>query len=91
MNKYEENVYKNIFEYPTKKIVELELKNEKLEKENKILRENAENNDKVVDKVNWEKKQLENNRDKAIEYIEEKFFDGMYKYQLLSILKGDSE
>ena len=91
MNKYKENVYKNIFEYPTKKIVELELKNEKLEKENKILRENAENNDKVVDKVNWEKKQLENNRDKAIEYIEEKFFDGMYKYQLLSILKGDSE
>ena len=35
----------------------------KLEQENKILRENAENNDKVVDKVNWEnlklKKQLE--------------------------------
>lgn len=27
---------------------------DKLEKENKILRENAENNDKVVDKVNWE-------------------------------------
>ena len=44
-------------------------------KENKILRENAENNDKVVDKVNWEnqllkkenqelKKQLEENKDK---------------------------
>lgn len=35
----------------------------KLEKENKILRENAEHNDKVVDRVNWEnlklKKQLE--------------------------------
>lgn len=35
----------------------------RLEKENKILRENAEHNDKVVDKVNWEnqllKKQLE--------------------------------
>ena len=34
-----------------------------LEKENKILRENAEHNDKVVDKFNWEnqklKKQLE--------------------------------
>ena len=27
---------------------------QKLKKENKILRENAENNDKVVDKVNWE-------------------------------------
>ena len=34
---------------------------------------------------------LQNNRDKAIEYIEEKFFDGMYKYQLLNILKGDSD
>lgn len=27
---------------------------DKLEQENKILKENAENNDKVVDKVNWE-------------------------------------
>ena len=44
-------------------------------KENKILRENAEHNDKLVDKVNWEnmllkkenqelKKQLEENKDK---------------------------
>lgn len=36
---------------------------QELKKENKILRENAEHNDKVVDKVNWEnqslKKQLE--------------------------------
>ena len=31
---------------------------EKLQKENKILRENAEHNDKVVDKVNWENKEL---------------------------------
>ena len=29
-----------------------------LEKENKILRENAEHNDKVVDKVNWENQEL---------------------------------
>ena len=42
---------------------------EQLEKENKILKENAEHNDKVVDKVNWENKQLENNRDKAIELL----------------------
>ena len=27
---------------------------EQLQQENKILKENAENNDKVVDKVNWE-------------------------------------
>ena len=29
-----------------------------LQQENKILRENAENNDKVVDKVNWENQLL---------------------------------
>ena len=44
-------------------IVQLQQENQELKKENKILRENAEHNDKVVDKVNWEnqklKKQLE--------------------------------
>ena len=39
-----------------------------LQKENKILKENAENNDKVVDKVNWEnqllKKENEKQKDK---------------------------
>ena len=49
-------------------IEELQQENQSLKKENKILRENAENNDKVVDKVNWEnqllKKQLEENKDK---------------------------
>lgn len=38
MNKYESNVYKNLFEYPTKKIVELEFKNEVLENENQLLK-----------------------------------------------------
>lgn len=41
---------------------------EMIEQENKILRENAENNDKVVDNVNWEnqllKYQLEEYKDK---------------------------
>lgn len=32
--------------------------NQELKKENKILRENAENNDKVVDKVNWKNQLL---------------------------------
>ena len=36
----------------------LQQENQELEKENKILRENAENNDKVVDKVNWENQEL---------------------------------
>ena len=47
-----------------------------LEKENKILKENAENNDKVVDKVNWENqllkkenKQLKEEKRKVRDYI----------------------
>lgn len=39
-------------------VAEDELKIDKLQQENKILRENAENNDKVVDKVNWENQLL---------------------------------
>ena len=48
----------------------------RLQKENKILKENAEHNDKVVDKVNWENmllkkenKQLKDNWNKLREYI----------------------
>lgn len=46
-----------------------------LKKENKILKENAEHNDKVVDKVNWENmllkknKQLKDNWNKLKEYL----------------------
>ena len=44
----------------------------RIEKENKILRENAEHNDKVVDKFNWEnlklKKQLEEYKLITIDY-----------------------
>ena len=40
-------------------ILELEKeKNEEIQQENKILKENAENNDKVVDNVNWENQLL---------------------------------
>lgn len=49
-----------------------------LQQENKILKENAENNDKVVDKVNWENqllkkenKQLKDNWNKLKKYINE--------------------
>ena len=50
-------------------ILELEKeKNEEIQQENKILRENAEHNDNVVDKVNWEnmllKKENEQLKDK---------------------------
>ena len=39
-------------------IYDLQQENQSLKKENKILRENAENNDKVADKVNWENQLL---------------------------------
>ena len=38
-----------------------------LQQENKILKENAENNDKVVDKVNWEN-QLLKKENKQLKY-----------------------
>ena len=43
---------------------------ELLEKENKILRENAEHNDKVVDKVNWENMLLKKENQKQKEVID---------------------
>ena len=45
----------------TQQIEQLQQENQSLKKENKILRENAEHNDKVVDKVNWENLKLKNN------------------------------
>ena len=39
-------------------IVQLQQENQSLRKENKILRENAEHNDKVVDRVDWENQKL---------------------------------
>ena len=57
-------------------IKELQQENQSLKKENKILRENAEHNDKVVDKVNWENmllkkenKQLKEEKRKVRDYI----------------------
>lgn len=50
-------------------------------KENKILKENAEHNDKVVDKVNWENmllkkenKQLKDNWNKLKEFIVKEYY-----------------
>lgn len=44
-------------------IEQLQQENQSLKKENKILRENAEHNDKVVDKVNWENLKLKKEND----------------------------
>ena len=43
----------------------------RLEKENKILRENAEHNDKVVDKTNWENLKLKEENKQLYNTIEE--------------------
>ena len=55
---------------------ELQQENQSLKKENKILRENAEHNDKVVDKFNWEnqklKKQLEEYKRLGFEHLNNK-------------------
>ena len=45
---------------------------ESLQKENKILRKNAEHNDKVVDKVNWENRLLKEVIEEVREYINSK-------------------
>lgn len=48
--------YSSEFTYKEQKILYKYIK--QLQQENKILKENAENNDKVVDKVNWENQLL---------------------------------
>lgn len=54
----------------------------KLHEENKILRENAENNDKVVDKVNWENMLLKKENQELKEVIN-KATNWVVKYQAL--------
>ena len=60
-----ENLKKQCIEY----IEELQQENQSLKKENKILRENAEHNDKVVDKANWENQKLKKQLEEANEKI----------------------
>ena len=64
---------KNESQAIAKEVVLSEIEN--LQQENKILKENAENNDKVVDKVNWENmllkkenKQLKNKIKELVKY-----------------------
>ena len=58
--------YENDFYNDVENIVK---ENQELKKENKILRENAEHNDKVVDKVNWENQKLKYNWNKLKEWV----------------------
>lgn len=50
---------------------EMNKKIEQLEKENKILKENAEHNDKVVDKANWENMLLKTTINESITLIKQ--------------------
>lgn len=77
---YNEYYIQNSNHYLIPKDVFMELFNEMInwKEENKILRENAENNDKVVDNVNWENmllkkenEQLKDNWNELKEYIKE--------------------
>ena len=77
---YSKYYIQNSNHYLIPKDVFMELFNEMInwKEENKILRENAEHNDKVVDKVNWENmllkkenKQLKDNWNKLKEYCKE--------------------
>ena len=84
-------------------IIQLQQENQSLKKENKILRENAEHNDKVVDKVNWEnqklKKQLEeykrlgfkhlNDKCNKLENQQKEFIDYINSY--IKLLSDDSD
>ena len=56
----------NVVDYAIK----LEKYTIKLQQENKILKENAENNDKVVDKVNWENMLLKKENKKLNDLID---------------------
>lgn len=70
------STYETSITNPKKQLEFYKQLSEQLEQENKILRENAEHNDKVVDKVNWENmllkkenKQLKDNWNKLKEYL----------------------
>lgn len=83
--------YSSEFTYKEQKILYKYIK--QLQQENKILRENAENNDKVVDKVNWENqllkkenKQLKDNWNKLKEWIKVRDNIGLEKICLEDIV-----
>ena len=61
---------------------------EQLQKENKILKENAEHNDKVVDKVNWENMLLKKKYENAVADYESVMFE---KEQLNSLVNSCQE
>lgn len=65
------SIYETSITNPKKQLEFYKQLSEKLQQENKILKENAENNDKVVDKVNWENMLLKKENKQLKAQIEE--------------------
>lgn len=79
------SIYEASITNPKKQLEFYKDLSEQLQRENKILRENAKHNDKVVDKVNWENmllkkenKQLKDNWNELREVIRKK--QDYYRY-----------
>ena len=71
--------YKEFYRYYKEKDVYIK----QLQKENKILKENAENNDKVVDKVNWENQLLK----KENQELKKKYENAVAYYETTMVEK----
>ena len=74
------SIYESNVTNPKKQLEFYKQLSEQLQQENKILKENAEHNDKVVDKVNWENqllkkenKQLKDNWSKLREWVNKQY------------------
>lgn len=65
------SIYETSITNPKKQLEFYKQLSEKLQQENKILKENAEHNDKVVDKVNWENMLLKKENKQLKAQIEE--------------------
>ena len=83
------SIYEASITNPKKQLEFYKDLSEQLQRENKILRENAKHNDKVVDKVNWENmllkkenKQLKNNWNELKDYISIKLHNTKYLQKL---------
>ena len=65
------SIYETSITNPKKQLEFYKQLSEQLQQENKRLKENAENNDKVVDKINWENQLLKKENRELKTQIEE--------------------
>ena len=97
------SIYETSITNPKKQLEFYKQLSKQLQQENKILKENAKNNDKVVDKVNWENqllkkenKQLKKDVKNIIKILDkncddleatEEEFDSLDKWQGLQVVE----